>query len=98
MSSDSDNALITLRLFGPLRDAVGQAQICLPCAGATVKEVMVRFAEERGDAVRPFIFDGEGNLWRSLILLLNGEPIGDSQSTRVKAGDVLSLLLPLAGG
>ncbi|MDH4180227.1 MAG: MoaD/ThiS family protein [Armatimonadota bacterium] len=94
----SDEALITLRLFGPLRDAVGQAEICLPCAGATVKEALVRFAEERGDAVRPFILDGQGDLWRSVILLLNGEPVGDSAETRLKAGDVISLLLPLAGG
>jgi molybdopterin converting factor small subunit len=94
----NDEAMIALRLFGPLRDAVGQAEICLPYAGATVKEALVRFAEERGDAVRPFIFDGQGDLWRSVILLLNGEPIGDSTETQVKVGDVISLLLPLAGG
>ncbi len=93
-----DSSMIALRLFGPLRDAVGQPEISLPCAGATVRDVLVRFAEERGDAVRPFIFDGQGNQWRSLILLLNGEPVRDSQSTRVKQGDVISLLLPLAGG
>ncbi len=94
----SDTALATLRLFGPLRDAIGQAEVRLPCTGVTVKKTLVRFAEERGDPVRSFILDGQGNQWRSLIVLLNGEPIEDSQETHVKEDDVISLLLPLAGG
>ncbi len=90
--------MIALRLYGPLRAAVGQPEVRLPCAGATVEEVLVRFVEERDDDIRSFIFDGQGNRWRSLIVLLDGEPVQDSQATRVKAGDVISLLLPLAGG
>ncbi|NIO76580.1 MAG: hypothetical protein GTN69_12025 [Armatimonadetes bacterium] len=93
-----DAPLVTLRFFGALRDTIGQKEVCLPCAGGTVKEILLRFVEEHGDAVRHFIFDEQGNQWRSLLLLLNDEPIEDNQETHVKAGDVISLLLPLAGG
>jgi hypothetical protein len=58
---------------------------------------LVSFAEERQD-VRRFILDGEGDLWRSLILLLNDEPVTDGRETHVTAGDVITILLPLAGG
>jgi molybdopterin converting factor small subunit len=93
-----DTTQITLRLFGALRDAVGEKEVALPFSEGTVEETLHRFIEGRGQAARRFIFDGEGNLWRSLLLLLNDEPIEDAKTTAVKAGDVISLLLPVAGG
>jgi molybdopterin converting factor small subunit len=95
---NADNGLATLRLFGPLRAAVGKSEVQVSCAGCSARDALVRFAEGQGDAVRPFIFDECGNQRLSLILLLNGEPIQDQQSARVESGDVLSLLFPLAGG
>ncbi|MFB3883385.1 MAG: MoaD/ThiS family protein [Armatimonadota bacterium] len=94
----SGSAAVTLRLFGPLRNAVGQREVQLPCAGATVTETLARLAKEWGDSVRPFIFDRQGNQMRSLILLVNDEPVEDSKLTVVHGGDVVSVLLPLAGG
>ena len=93
-----DTAMVTLRLFGPLRNAVGHEEVQLPCVGASVKETLVRLAEEWGDTVRAFIFDRQGNQVRSLILMQNDEPVEDSKATVVGAGDVVSVLLPLAGG
>jgi len=89
---------ITLRFFGALRQAIGQREVGLPWAGATVEEVLRRFADESSEEVRSFIFDRQGRRWRSLLLLLNEEPVEDSQATRVADGDILALLLPLAGG
>ncbi len=37
-------------------------------------------------------------MWQSLILLLNDEPPLEGPDTRVHAGDVVSVLMPLAGG
>jgi len=88
---------ITLRLFGPLRQAVGQTEVQLECAGGTGTDALVSLAEERPD-VRRFILDGEGDIWRGLILLLNDEPVTDGRATHVRAGDVITILLPLAGG
>lgn len=94
--SDND-ALVSLRLFGALRSAVGQKEVQVPCAGGTVNEALLCFTEQHS-GVRSFIFDGEGKQRRSMILLLNGDPVSDSQTTLVEEGDVVSLLLPLAGG
>lgn len=94
----NDTAAVTLRLFGPLRTVVGRNQVHVCCAGGTVRESLARFAEDYGDAVRPFIFDEQGNQRLSLILLLNGEPVRESDQVRVSAGDEIGVLLPLAGG
>jgi molybdopterin converting factor small subunit len=93
-----NNNVVSLRLFGALRDAAGKREVELACAGGTVKEALVQFVSETGNDVGRFIFDDRGNQWRSLMLLLNDEPVEDAEETVLKAGDVVSLLLPLAGG
>ncbi len=89
---------ITFRLFGALRDTVGCKQVNLPWSGGTVKEALDCFVEQQPSRARAFIFDSHGNLWRSLIVLVNDEPIPDAQTSLVKEGDTISVLLPLAGG
>jgi len=95
----SDNSgAVTLRLFGPLRDAVGRREVSIACGECTVMTALTQFADDSSEMVRQLVFDGQGNQRRSLILLVNDEPVQDSRETRVRAGDVISLLLPLAGG
>jgi len=89
---------VTLRLFGPLRNALGFREISLAWAEGTVREALLSFVEQHSAPVRSFLFDGHGNLWKSLIVLVNDEPVADLQTTRVRAGDTISILLPLAGG
>jgi len=89
---------ITLRLFGPLSSALGRKEASLLWAEGTVQEALLRFVEEHGPSVRGFLFDSRGSLWRSLIVLVNDEPVADLHTTLVKAGDSITLLLPLAGG
>jgi molybdopterin converting factor small subunit len=89
---------ITLRLFGSLRHAVGSREIELPCTKPTLREALEEFTASHTPGVSGMIFDKQGNLWSSLILLLNEEPAADGPQTRVKPGDVVSVLMPLAGG
>ena len=96
MSTEPRN--VTLRLFGPLRTALGCKEIGLAWAEGTVREALLSFVEEHGASARPFLFDSHGNLWKSLIVLVNDEPVADLQTSRVRAGDTISVLLPLAGG
>lgn len=96
MSSDPE--MVTLRLFAALRDAVGEREVHLPCAGATVQEMLEQFVDTCAQDVRSFVFDKQGKQWPSLLILINEEPPADRQATRVQPGDVISLLLPLAGG
>lgn len=88
---------IEIRLFGPLRAAIGEKSLSLPYAGMMVDDALERFAAEQGDAIRPMLFDGQGNRLRSIILLLNDRTV-DPDGERLRAGDVVSVLLPLAGG
>lgn len=89
---------ITLRLFGPLVAALGRKEIGLAWGEGSVLDALRRFVEEHGASARPFLFDREGNLWKSLIVLLNDEPVADLHTTLVRAGDTISILPPLAGG
>ena len=88
---------VTLRLYGALRQAAGGREVELETPGGTVQELLQRFAA-RAPRAYEMLFDREGHLWRSLVLLLNEEPAPERQDTRVQPGDVVSVLVPLAGG
>jgi len=90
--------MITLRLFASLRDMVGKKEVQIAREEATLAELLEEFAHQYGERVRGFLFDNEGNLWRSIMLLINGEPADHSAKSKVKSGDVVSILLPTAGG
>jgi molybdopterin converting factor small subunit len=95
---DNTAGTITLRLFGALRHAVGSREVELPCSEATLGEALQEFTASHTPGVSGMIFDKQGHIWSSLILLLNEEPAADGPQTRVKPGDVVSVLMPLAGG
>jgi molybdopterin converting factor small subunit len=95
---NSNGDLVEVRLFGPLREAVGEKSVSVPYAGMTVAEALAQFADEQGAAVRPMLFDSRGHRLRSLILLLNDQTVDDSDTNRLHGGDVITVLLPLAGG
>lgn len=88
---------ITLRLYGALRHAVGSREVQLPGGEATVKETL-RSLTQHHQRAAALLFDGQGNVWDSLILLLNEEPAAEGPATPVRSGDVVSVLMPLAGG
>jgi len=90
--------MITLRLFASLRDLVGKKEVHMEHEDTTLKELLEEFADRQGEKVRDFLFDREGRVWQSVLLLLNGEPVGKDLHTQVKSGDVISILLPTAGG
>ena len=89
--------LVELRLFGPLRNLVGRKSIELPYAGMQIDDALARFASEQGDSVRPLLYDSQGRRRRSIILLLNEQTVDDERQF-LRTGDVVSVLLPLAGG
>jgi molybdopterin converting factor small subunit len=89
---------VTLRLYGALRQAAGSREVEVPCGEATLQEALQQFAEKHVPRAAEMLFDRQGMIWSSLILLLNEEPAADGPRTPVKAGDVVSVLMPLAGG
>jgi MoaD family protein len=90
--------VVTLRLFAGLRQLVGKRELKLPSDGITIKRLLEDFAERHGEEARRFLFNREGELWQSLLLLVNDDLVDRKGEVVVKAGDVVSILLPTAGG
>jgi len=90
--------MVTLRLFAGLRDIVGKKEVQVEQDAITLKELLQHFAEGYGEKVHSFLFDKEGNVWQSVMVLVNDEPADRDFQSLVKSGDVISILLPTAGG
>ena len=90
--------MITLRLFASLRDLAGQKEVNIEKENATLKELLDDFAGKYGEKAHDVLFDQDGNIWQSVMLLINGQPVDREPGVPVKSGDVVSILLPTAGG
>ncbi|NIM05986.1 MAG: MoaD family protein [Armatimonadetes bacterium] len=90
--------MVTLKLFAGLRDAVGKKEVQLDKDDLTLTQLLEHFAQSYGEKVRDFLVDKEGNIDPSVLLLVNDEPVGQDLQAQVKSGDVVSILLPTAGG
>ena len=90
--------MVTLRLFAGLRELVGKREVELPADNIPIKRLLSEFAEPYGEPARRFLFDQQGELWESLLLLVNDETVDRKAEALVKSGDVVSILPPTAGG
>lgn len=90
--------MVKLRLFSKLRDIAGAKEVEVDGDGGSVKEALEKFAAGFGQAAREVLFDKEGELWPSVLLLVNGEAAEAGAATKVKSGDTVAVLLPTAGG
>lgn len=90
--------MVKLRLFSSLREIAGSKEVEIEGDQLSIKQALARFAERFGEPARECLFDKQGELFPSVLLLVNGEATESGQDTQVKAGDVVSVLLPTAGG
>ncbi|MCC6442134.1 MAG: MoaD family protein [Armatimonadetes bacterium] len=89
---------IKLNLFASLRQIAGQKQLEIEAGeGATAQDVLKQFAERFKEA-RKYIFNTEGRILTSTIILINDDTVNADQPVALKNGDELSVLLPTAGG
>jgi molybdopterin converting factor small subunit len=89
---------ITLRLYGALQHAVGSKAVALSGDDVLLGDLLRGFVSTRSERVSDMIFDKQGDVWRSVILLVNDAPASHGMQTPLRAGDTVSLLLPVAGG
>lgn len=87
-----------LRLFSVLQEIAGAKQVEVEGDGILIKEALEKFAARFGERAQAALFDSQGELLPSVLLLVNGETPGEGALTRVKAGDTVQVLLPTAGG
>jgi len=90
--------MITLKLFAGLRDLVGKKEVQIEKEAANLKEVLDDLAAQNDAKINDYLFDTEGNILQSILLLVNDQPIDKEPDVPLKSGDVLSILLPTAGG
>ena len=89
---------VKVRLHGALQHEVGSKEVALPGDVGTVKEALCCLADRYGERASDMIFNRSGDVWRSLILLVNDEPARLGPDTGLSGGDIVTVLLPLAGG
>ncbi|MFB3880342.1 MAG: MoaD family protein [Armatimonadota bacterium] len=90
--------MVKLRLFSALREVAGAKEVEVDADGQSIKEALAQLAARHGDKAQSILFDKQGDLLASVLLLVNGEPAGQGAATRVKSGDTVQVLLPTAGG
>lgn len=90
--------MVKLRLFSALREIAGAKEVTVEGDGLSIKEAIAQFADTYGDRARNVLFDSQGQVLPSVLLLVNGEAVGDGPATRLKSGDTVQILLPTAGG
>ena len=90
--------MIKLRLFSALREIAGSKEVEVEGEELAIGEALQQFAQRFGEKARQVLFDKEGHLQQSVLLLVNGESAENGAQTRVRSGDTVSVLLPTAGG
>lgn len=90
--------MVKLRLFSALREIAGEKEVEVEGNGASIKAALDAFAGRYGEKARTALFDGQGELLPSVLLLVNGEAAENGGATTLSAGDTVQVLLPTAGG
>ena len=90
--------MVKLRLFAALREVAGSKEVEVEGDGLSIEEALERFAERLGQRAMDILFDKQGELQSSVLLLVNGEPAEQGAATRITSGDTVAVLLPTAGG
>lgn len=92
---------ITIEFAGPLRSILGQSVQTLELEdGADVALAIQRLCSTTSDAARAHLLTASGDVQPSLIVAVNGTACSvlQAQQRLLKAGDVIALLSPIAGG
>lgn len=90
--------MVKLRLFSALREIAGAKEVEVDGDDKPIKAALESFAATYGEKARGALFDGQGELLPSVLLLVNGEAAENGGETTLAAGDTVQVLLPTAGG
>lgn len=95
------HALIKVRSFATLRDALGGDEVNLTIEGRkSLSDVLLRLEEIYGEAVKSQLRDGISGEYIPFLVMLNNQTIPISQRSviYVKDGDCVTIFLPFDGG
>jgi molybdopterin converting factor small subunit len=90
---------VTVRYLAQLKQAAGTAaeevHLDAPCSAA---DLVLRLAQGRGERLQRLLVDARGGLHPTVLVFVGEEQVPPGAEHRLRDGDVLTLLLPIAGG
>ena len=90
---------ITIEYNGQLRHVAQKESDTIEVANGTpIPEIIAQAAAAYDDSFRIILFDGDGQLLPSALVLFRDEPVDREQWPPLNDGDVITLLPPIAGG
>ncbi|MBM4332715.1 MAG: MoaD/ThiS family protein [Deltaproteobacteria bacterium] len=95
--------VIHLKLFSPLSDAAGAAELCLSVEEkANLRNLVEALVARFGGEMKKHLFDVEGRIIPSWAVFINKRVVPlnqpDALEAQVEAGDEVSFILNIAGG
>lgn len=97
----SSTIVVSTKYFAALREIVGteSEEIAIP-TDSTVKDFITHLSEKYGRKFSSYVFGENGNLRRSLAVVVNLEKVNHKSlgSTILREGDAVVILPPISGG
>lgn len=94
-------AKVKVKLFASIRERVGERVVELEVGeGKTLYELLEGLVKAYPRALKGYLIDEAGKVNEELNLLVNGVNASNLEGlkTRIKGGDVVSILPPVSGG
>jgi molybdopterin converting factor small subunit len=90
---------IVVRYLGQAATAAGRnvEEVQAP-PGADARDLLVRLAAERGEALRGLLLAADGGLRPSMLFFVGDEQLPPGRPWPLRDGDTLTVLAPMAGG
>ncbi|HZZ72103.1 MAG TPA: MoaD/ThiS family protein [Pirellulales bacterium] len=89
---------VQIQYSAQARQAAGISQESITLAAAAVVLDLLRAISEARPALRPILWNAEGQPQSSTLLFVNDVQVRAEASPPLRSGDVLTILPPIAGG
>lgn len=92
--------MVKVKLFANLREAANGQRVVEFAVEEPVSatELLRKLADQYGEKAEKLLFDKDGSVWQSIVIMRNGEMVRDRQARAINPGDEVAVLLPVAGG
>ena len=90
---------ITFQFFGQLRHMADADEVVLETVEhASLSDALQQLASAYEAAFAHIVFDDEGAIRPSLMIMINEQPVNKNAPPRLQNGDVVTLLPAISGG
>jgi len=92
--------MVKVKLFANLREAANGQRVvdCAVDQPVSTTELLRTLADRYGEKAQKLLFDPQGGVSQSLVIMCNGQMVRDREAKAISPGDEVAVLLPVAGG